>query len=97
MPELTDKEAVAVVKEYFRKPGVAAVEVIRGRVRIGDKVRFRGHTTDFTQKIKSMQIDHLEITEAGEGDFVGILVNDRVRENDSMFLEEGTAETVLKD
>jgi translation initiation factor IF-2 len=95
MPELTDKEAVAVVKEYFRKPGVAAVEVIRGRVRIGDKVRFRGHTTDFTQEIESMQIDHQEITEAGEGDFVGILVNDRVRENDSMFLEEGTVETVL--
>ena len=95
MPELTDKEAVAVVREYFRKPGVAAVEVIRGRVRIGDKVRFRGHTTDFTQEIESMQIDHQEITEAGEGDFVGILVNDRVRENDSMFLEEGTVETVL--
>ncbi len=95
MSEPSDKEAVAVVKEYFRKPGVAAVEVIRGRVRIGDKVRFRGHTTDFTQKIESMQIDHQEITEAGEGDFVGILVNDRVRENDHMFLEGETVETVL--
>ncbi len=94
MPELTDKEAVAVVKEYFRKPGVAAVEVIRGRVRIGDQVRFRGHTTDFTQKIESMQIDHQDITEAGEGDLVGILVNDRVRENDHMFLEGETVETV---
>jgi putative protease len=84
-----------VVKEYFRKPGVAAVEILRGRVKIGDSVRFRGHTTDFNQKVVSMQENHQEITEAGEGDFVGILVSDRVRENDRMFLDGGTVETVL--
>jgi putative protease len=95
MPELNDKEAIGVVKEYFRKPGVAAVEILRGRVKIGDSVRFRGHTTDFNQKIVSMQENHQEITEAGEGDFVGILVSDRVRENDRMFLDGGTVETVL--
>ena len=95
MAELNDKEAVGVVKEYFRKPGVAAVEILRGRVKIGDSVRFRGHTTDFNQKVVSMQENHQEITEAGEGDFVGILVSDRVRENDRMFLDGGTVETVL--
>jgi translation initiation factor IF-2 len=95
MPELNDKETIDVVKEYFRKPGVAAVEILRGRVKIGDSVRFRGHTTDFNQKVVSMQENHQEITEAGEGDFVGIQVSDRVRENDRMFLDGGTVETVL--
>ena len=95
MPELNDKEAIGVVKEYFRKPGVAAVEMLRGRVRIGDSVKFLGHTTDFQQKIKSMQINNQDIHEAGEGDFAGIMVNDRVRENDRMLLEGETVETVL--
>lgn len=87
MSDLSDSVAIGVVREYFRKPGVAAVQILRGRVKIGDSVRFRGYTTDFTQKIQSMQMNHRDIPEAGEGDFVGILVEDRVRENDHLFLE----------
>ncbi len=95
MPELSDSEAVGVVKEYFRKPGVAAVQILRGRVKVGDNVRFRGYTTDFTQEIRSIQVNHKDIPEAGERDFVGILVTDRVRENDRMFLEAGDMEISL--
>lgn len=95
MPELSDSEAVAVVREYFRKPGVAAVQILKGKVKVGDHVRFRGHTTDFNQRIESMQMNHQDIPEAGEGDFVGILVADRVRENDRMFLEGGEMEVSL--
>jgi putative protease len=94
MADLKDSEAIGVVEEYFRKPGVAAVR-LRGGVKIGDNVRFLGHTTDFTQVIKSMQINHTDIPEAGEGDFVGILVDDRVRENDRMFLESGEMEVSI--
>ena len=95
MTELKGSEAVGVVKEYFRKPGVAAVEILKGRVKVGDNVRFLGHTTDFTQKIQSIQINHQDIPEAGVGDYVGILVIDRVRENDRMFLEGGDMEMSL--
>lgn len=93
MTGLQASEAVGVVKEYFRKPGVAAVEILKGRLKVGDKVRFLGYTTDFTQKIQSIQINHQDISEAGVGDYVGILVVDRVRENDRMFLEGGEMET----
>lgn len=95
MAELKDSEAIGVVEEYFRKPGVAAVRILRGGVKIGDNVRFFGYTTDFTQVIRSMQINHTDIPEAGEGDFVGILVADRVRENDRMFLESGEMEVSI--
>jgi translation initiation factor IF-2 len=95
MPERQNREAVGVVREYFRKPGVAAVEILRGRVKIGDSVRFLGHTTDFTQVIGSMQMNHADILEAGKGDFVGILVGDRVRENDQMYIESGEIEVSL--
>ena len=95
MVELSDSEAVGVVKEYFRKPGVAAVEILRGLVKVGNSVRFHGHTTDFIQVIKSIQMNHADIPEAGKGDFVGILVDDRVRENDKMYLESGDTEVSL--
>ncbi len=95
MPEISNSEAIGVVKEYFRKPGVAAVQILQGRVKIGDNVRFRGYTTDFTQEIRSIQMNHKDIPEAGQGDFVGILVADRVRENDHMFLEGGDMEVSL--
>ncbi len=95
MPEISNSEAIGVVREYFRKPGVAAVQILRGRVKVGEKVRFRGYTTDFTQEIRSIQVNHKDIPEAGEGDFVGILVTDRVRENDHMFLEGGDMEVSL--
>jgi len=87
MSEMSNRDAIGVVREYFRKPGVAAVQILRGRVKIGDTVRFSGHTTDFAQRIESIQVNHQDISEAGEGDFVGILVTDKVRENDHMFLE----------
>jgi putative protease len=95
MTEHENREAVGVVREYFRKPGVAAVEILRGRVKIGDSVRFLGYTTDFTQVIGSMQVNHADILEAGKGDFVGILVDDRVRENDHMYIESGDMEVSL--
>ena len=95
MPDLRSSEAVGVVREYFRKPGVAAVEILRGKVKIGDRVRFHGHTTDFVQVIKSIQMNHTDILEAGKGDFVGILVGERVREKDHMFLDSGDTEVSL--
>ena len=95
MPELSSSEAVGVVREYFRKPGVAAVEILRGKVKVGDNVRFRGYTTDFTQRIESIQMNHKDIPEAVKGDYVGILVTDRVRGNDHMFLESGEMEVSL--
>lgn len=82
-------EELGVVREYFRKPGVAAVEILHGHVKIGDRVRFLGYTTDFIQVIGSMQMNHADILEAAKGDFVGILVDERVRENDRMYLESG--------
>jgi putative protease len=95
MTEHSKDEAVGVVRDYFRKIGVAAVEVTGGVIRIGDNLRFLGHTTDFIQRIESMQANHQDVLEAAKGDFVGIKVLDRVREGDLVFLEGGKAEELL--
>ncbi|HWQ28935.1 MAG TPA: EF-Tu/IF-2/RF-3 family GTPase [Dehalococcoidia bacterium] len=77
-------EKVGVVNDYFARIGVAGVDLV-GSLRVGDTVRFRGHTTDFEQVVESMQIEHQQVQEAGPGDSVGIKVLDRVRPGDVVY------------
>lgn len=81
MPE----EQVAVIVKFFSKPSVAALEITNGIIKVGDVLRYKGHTTDFTEEIKSMEIDNQAVEEAKVGDLVGIKVKERVRENDKVF------------
>jgi hypothetical protein len=54
----------------------------------GDVLRFKGHTTDFTQEVTSMEVDNKTVEEAGPGDLAGIKTNERVRENDKVYRVE---------
>ena len=81
MPE----EQVAVIVKFFSKPSVAALEITNGVIKVVDVLRYKGHTTDFTEEIKSMEIDNQAVEEAKVGDLVGIKVKERVRENDKVF------------
>jgi len=81
MPE----EQVAVIVKFFAKPSVAALEVTNGTIKIGDMLKYKGHTTDFTEEITSMEIDNQAVVEAKVGDLVGVKVKERVRENDKVY------------
>ena len=80
-----EEEKVGKVEKFFAKPSVAAVEVTGGLVRIGDRLHFKGHTTDFEETITSMEIEREPIEEAKPGDLIGIKVKERVRENDTVY------------
>jgi len=74
---------VGIVTHYF--PHVqAAVIKLKAPLSTGDKIRIKGHTTDFTQVINSMQIDRVDITSAKPGQEIGLLVNSRVRQHDTV-------------
>ena len=81
MPE----EQVGVVVKFFAKPSVAAIELTAGTIRQGDNLRYKGHTTDFTEKVGSIELDNQPIEEAKAGDLVGVKVKERVRENDLIY------------
>jgi len=76
---------VGAVADYFQKIGVVAIKVTEEGIRTGDTLRFKGHTTDFTHRIESMQIEHDEVEEAPPGSNVGIKVPRRVRVHDQVF------------
>jgi len=79
------EEQVGVIVKYFSKPSVAALKLDSGSIKIGDMLRYKGHTTDFSEEIQSMEVDNKPLTEAKEGDLVGIKVKTRVRENDRVY------------
>ena len=81
MPE----EQVAVIVKFFAKPSVAALEVTNGTIKVGDVLKYQGHTTDFTEEVTSLQIDNQAVEEAKVGDLVGVRVKERVRENDKVY------------
>lgn len=79
------EELVGNVTLFFAKPCVAAVEITSGTLTVGDSVRIRGATTDFEQKVDSMEIDRKPVSSAAAGQSVGIKVRDRVRPHDKVF------------
>lgn len=80
MPE----EEVGKISDYFAKIGVAAIE-LTGSLSVGDTIHIKGHTTDFEQKVDSMQIEHQSVEKANPGDSIGIRVKDRVRGHDIVY------------
>lgn len=76
---------VGVVKNFFVKPSVAAIEVTEGEFQVGDMLWFKGYTTDFKQEVQSMQEEKQAITKVVKGQLVGVQVTERVREKDLVF------------
>ncbi len=76
---------VGRVEDYFAHIDVVAIEVTAEGLKVGDTLHFHGHTTDFTEKITSMQVDHKSVEEAPVGSEVGIKVKERVRTHDHVF------------
>ncbi len=77
------ERAIGRVTHYFGKINVAAVTLTES-LKAGDKVRFKGHTTDFAMTVERMQIEHADVKEAKPGDDVALHVTDKVRANDEV-------------
>ena len=78
-------EKVGIVFSYFAKVEVAAIKITSGSLKVGDTIRIKGSTTDFTQQIDSMEIDRQKVDSAGVSQSIGIKVKDRVRPNDIVY------------
>ena len=79
------EEKIGIVEHFFTKIGVAAIRITDGELKIGDTIHIVGATTDFKQKVESMQINRQPVDVAKPGDEIGIKVIDRVREHDVVY------------
>ena len=78
------RKSIGEVTHYYGDLKVAVVKFSRG-VEAGEKVHFKGATTDFEQALDSMQLDHKAIEEVKKGKEVGVKVKDKVRAGDEVY------------
>lgn len=89
--KIKKEKVLGRIEHYFDKIFVAAISV-KAPFKVGDTIHIKGHTTDFFQKIGSMQIEHASVMKVKKGDDVGIKVKELVRDHDMVYLaEKGTA------
>jgi putative protease len=80
------EQLVGIVTHFFKGPGVAVVKVSdEGHITVGDQLHFVGHTTDFTETVDSMEVEHQKVEKAAAGDEIAIKVVDRARQHDQVF------------
>jgi len=75
---------VGRISHFFTKISVAVIE-LTSTLSVGDQIVIKGPTTDFEQTVNSMQIEHENVKMAKAGQSIGLKVNERVRENDTVY------------
>ena len=75
---------VGIVTHYFPRVKAAAIK-LKAPLKLADTVKIKGHTTDFTQVVSSLQINRQPISMAKRGQEIGLLVNSRVRRKDIVY------------
>lgn len=82
---LPGEELIGFVTHYYGHLSVAAIRLESGSLNVGDTIRVLGHTSDFRQRVESMQIEHQAVTEAGRRQEIGLKVTEHARENDLVY------------
>ncbi|TFG11140.1 translation elongation factor-like protein [Candidatus Thorarchaeota archaeon] len=73
------------VTNYFANIGVAAI-MLTQKLKVGDKIKIEGATTDFEQEVDSMEYEREQIEEGNKGQEIAIKTKKRVREGDKVYL-----------
>ncbi len=76
---------IGTVTHYYNHLHVAGVVLTDGELNKGDTIHIKGHTSDFEQKVESMEMDHKTIDVAKPGDDIGLTVIEHAREHDTVY------------
>ena len=80
-----ERKKVGEVFHFFGHIGVAAIKLTDGSLAVGDTVQIQGPTTNLEQLVDSLQVEHGAVSNAAQGQEVGMKVRDRVREKDFVY------------
>jgi hypothetical protein len=81
-PPTEPGERIGVVTHYYSHLSVAIIRMESGTLRVGDVIHIRGHTTDFSQKVESLEVNHAPVTEVRPNEEFGLKVAEHAREHD---------------
>ena len=82
---LAGEERIGTVTHYYSHLSVAVVRMESGSLRAGDTIHVWGHTSDFRQRVESIQIEHKPVPEVSAGQEFGLGVTGHAREHDVVY------------
>jgi len=85
IPKGASLEEVGIITHYFPKVDAAVLKLTKSALSVGDNIVIKGHTSDFKEKVESIQLDHAPIQKAEQGMEIGLKVKSKVRENDVVY------------
>jgi translation initiation factor IF-2 len=74
------------ITHFYDKIGVAIIEVVSQKLKIGDAVKISGHDQEFIQTVKSLQKEHEQVDEVKKGETTGMKVDKPVKAGDTIYL-----------
>jgi len=80
-----NKKFLGKIDHFYDKLSVATFTV-KAPFKVGDIINIKGHTSNFFQRVESMQSYHKDIIKAKKGDEIGIRLIKRAREHDAILL-----------
>lgn len=81
----SSEELVGIITHYFPHVKAGVIKIKKSSISVNDSLHIKGHTTDFIQKVNSLQIDHKPVQSASKGKEIGLLVKSRVRHSDKVY------------
>lgn len=79
-----EEKQIGTVDHFFGNISVGMIK-LTDALKVGDRIRIKGNTSDFTQDISSMQIDRVPKQEAKAGDLISIKVEQKARKDDIVY------------
>ncbi|MBL7069295.1 MAG: hypothetical protein ISS34_05510 [Candidatus Omnitrophica bacterium] len=78
-------DEIGVITHYFPHVKAAVIKLSKGDLKASDNVYIKGHTTDFKQSVKSLQLNRAPVQEGKAGQEIGLKVKSRVRIGDIVY------------
>jgi putative protease len=78
------EKIIGRVTHYYNRLGVVVLE-LSDELKVGDLIHIIGHTTNFTQRVESMEIEHQQVQSVEAGAEVALKVAERVRKSDTVY------------
>ena len=79
------EQEIGYVSNFMGNISVAIIEMTMGTLKTGDAIHIKGNTTDITETVSSMQIEHEIVDKVKKNDSLGLRVKKKVRKRDKEY------------
>ena len=79
------EQEIGYVSNFMGNISVAIIEMTKGTLKTGDVLHIKGNTTDITETVSSMQIEHEIVDKVKKHVSLGLRVKKKVRKRDKVY------------